>query len=60
MVVTSGVISTKGKYVESVENQRGSLTTLRLMTLLMSFYQIKSFNQLIKINEFFLASELWF
>ena len=33
--------------------------TLRLMILLMSLYQMKSFNQLIKINEFFLALELW-
>ena len=32
-----------------------SLRTLRLMILLMSSYQMKSFNQLIKINEFFLA-----
>ena len=34
--------------------------TLRLMILLMSLYQMKSCNQLIKINEFFLALELWF
>ena len=36
------------------------LQTLRLMILLMSLYQMKSCNQLIKINEFFLALELWF
>ena len=57
MFVTSGVISVERKYVESVENQRGFVPsrTLRLMILLMSLYQMKSFNQLIKINEFFLA-----
>ena len=57
MFVTSGVISAKWKYVESVENQRCFVPqpTLRLMILLMSLYQMKSFNQLIKINEFFLA-----
>ena len=57
MFVTSGVISAKRKYIESVENQRGFVPQprLRLMILLMSLYQMKSFNQLIKINEFFLA-----
>ena len=57
MFVTSGVISAKRKYVESVENQRGFVPqrTLKLMILLMSLYQMKPFNQLIKINEFFLA-----
>ena len=66
MLVTSGVISAKRKYVEESGEPMTDLldrlgrfcflTALRLMILLMSFYHLKSCfsNQLIKINELFL------
>ena len=67
MCVVSGVSSAKPKYVGvwRTNDRLGRfclLTALRLMILLMSFCQLKSCfsNQLIKINEFFLSSELWF
>ena len=37
-----------------------SLTHIQTDDIVMFLYQMKSFNQIIKINEFFLALELWF